>query len=171
MMRPIVLYHSSNARSRQLATAVATTIGADVALLGDGDTSDFWRSLGRAFDALARDLPGAPQDVRENFDLVVVGDSHLAARAGGSAPKAAVPVRVFLRFHDDDAEPLGLFVTYSEEAPARGSGPVAESVTIARGLTRIKYALGEAGEDSLPLPEAVQAVEATLKLRMVDRLA
>jgi hypothetical protein len=166
------LYHSANARSRELATSVATVIGADVALLGDSDTSDFWHSLGRAFDALARDLPGKVQDVRENFDLVVVGDSHMAARPDGAGPDSTVPVRVFLRFHDDDAEPIGLFVTYSDDATAHpGGGPVAETVTIARGLTRIRYALGEAGAGSLPLPEAVQAVEATLKLRMVDRLA
>jgi len=171
-MRPIVLYRSANARSRQLATSVATVIGADVALLGDSDTSDFWHSLGRAFDALARDLPGKVQDVRENVDLVVVGDSQMAARPDGAGPSPTVPVRVFLRFHDGDAEPIGLFVTYSDDATGRpGSGPVAETVTIARGLTRLRYALGESGDDLPPQPEAVQALEATLKLRMVDRLA
>lgn len=171
-MRPIVLYHSSNAKSRSLATSVATVIGADIALLGDHDISEFWRSLGRALDALSRDLPGEARDVHENFDLVVVGDTHLAAGVDGVDAKAIVPVRVFLRFHDDDAEPIGLFVTYSDDNPAHpGAGPVAESVTIARGLTRIRYAFGETGENFVPLPEAIKALEATLELRMVDRLA
>ena len=170
-MRPIVLYHASNAKSRELATLVAAAVGADVALLGDSDASDFWRSLGRTFDALARDLPGEGRDVRENFDLVVVGDSHLA-RADGSVSKAVGPVRVFLRFHDDDAEPIGVFVTYSDAATAlAGCGPAAESVTIARGLTRIRYALGGTEEDAPPLPAGIKALETTLELRMVDRLA
>lgn len=172
-MRPIVLYHLSNSKSRELATAVALAIGAEIAPLGDNDTSDFWGGLSLAFDTLSRDLPDEAREIHENFDLVVVGDSHLAARVpGDSTLRTAVVVRVFLRFRDDDSEPIGLFVTYSEEAPAYpGQAPVAESVTVARGLMRIKYALGETGEGAMPSPEAVQAIEAALRLRMVDRLA
>ncbi|MHB1104541.1 MAG: hypothetical protein ACYC0C_17555 [Devosia sp.] len=147
-------------------------IGAEIAPLGNNDTSDFWGGLRLAFDTLSRDLPDVAGEIHENFDLVVVGDSHLAARMPGSTSRAAVVVRVFLRFRDDDSEPIGLFVTYSEDAPTYpGQAPVAESVTVARGLMRIKYSLGETGEGAVPSPEAVRAIEAALRLRMVDRLA
>lgn len=170
-MRPMVLYHLSNSKSREIASAVAYAIGAEIAPLGANDSSDFWGSLGRAFDTLARDLPGGAGGIHENFDLVVVGDSRLAGHMSGPGAHPSVAVRVFLRFHDDDNEPIGFFVTYSEDLPTfPGQAPVAESVTVARGLTRIKYALGESAEGALPSPEAVQAVEAALRLRMVDKL-
>jgi hypothetical protein len=171
IMRPIVLYRLTNSKSREIATAVASAIGAETAPLGDSDNSNFWGGLSLAFDTLARDLPDEPGAIHETFDLVVVGDSHMAARVHGPGPRPAVAVRVFLRFRDDDSEPIGLFVTYSEDPPTYpGQAPVAESVTVARGLTRIKYALGASGEGALPSPEAVQAVEAALRLRMVDKL-
>lgn len=80
-------------------------------------------------------------------------------------------MRVFLRFHDDDRETIGLFVTYNEDLPAYpGQTPAAESVTVARGLTRIKLGLAESGEGATPLPEAVHSIEAALRQRMVDML-
>lgn len=169
-MRPIVLYHLSGSKSREIATAVAAAIGAEAAPLGDNVNSDFWGSLSVAFDTLARDLPGGEGEYHEKFDLVVVGGSRPAPQTPGSE-RGPVPVRVFLRFSDDDSEPIGLFVTYSEDMPIYpGQGPVAEGVTVARGLTRIRYALGETDDDAPPSPEVVHAVEAALRLRMVDRL-
>lgn len=170
-MRPIVLYHLSSSGARQVASAVASAIGAEIAPLGDSPASDFWDSLGLAFDTLARELPGEVEAPHQNFDLVVVGDSHLTGFSHSTGSRASIPVRVFLRFHDDDREPIGLFVTYNEELPAYpGQTPAAESVTVARGLTRIKLALGESVEGATPSPETVRAIEAALRQRMVDRL-
>lgn len=171
-MRPIVLYHLSHSGARQVAEAVASAIDAEITPLGDNPTSDFWGSLGLAFDTLARELPSEVEGAHQNFDLVVVGDSHLTEFSHQTGSRTSIPVRVFLRFHDDDREPMGLFVTYNEDLPAYpGQGPAAESVTVARGLTRIKFALGESGEGATPSPEAVQAIEAALRQHLVDRLA
>ena len=170
-MRPIVLYHLSSLGSRQVADAVALAIGAEIVPLGDNPASDFWCSLGMAFDALAPELPGEVGGQHQNFDLVVVGDSYLTGISHGADSRSSIPVRVFLRFHDDNREPIGLFVTYNEDLPAYpGQTPVAESVTVARGLTRIRFALGESGEGATPSPGTVQAIEAALRQRMVDRL-
>lgn len=76
-MRPIVLYHLSNLGSRQVADAVASAIGAEVAALGDNSTPDLSSSLGLAFDTLARELPDEVERHHQNFDLVVFGDSHI----------------------------------------------------------------------------------------------
>jgi len=170
-MRPVVLFHLSNSRSRGLAGAVAQAIGAEIAPLGDNDGSDFWGCLSRAFDTLARDLPLGAGDAHEKFDVVVVGDSRLASHHASAHGRVGTAVRVFLRFRDDDSEPIGLFVTYSEDPPTYpGQAPVPESVTVAHGLTRIKYALGETGDGAMPSPEAVHAVEAALRMRMLDKL-
>lgn len=171
-MRPIVLYRTKNAKSREIATAVALAIGAEAASLGDSDSSDFWVGLARTFDIIARSLPDEEsRQVHENFDLVVVGDTRLASRLPGADAYAAVAVRVFLRFRDESSEPLGLFVTYGEDVPTYpGQPPVPDSVTVARGLLRITYALTEAGEGALLSPEAAQAVETALRLHMVDKL-
>lgn len=152
--------------------AVASAIGAEAASLGDNDSSDFWGGLGRAFDIMARTLPDEEsRQVHENFDLVVVGDTRLASRLPGSDAHTAVAVRVFLRFRDDSSEPIGLFVTYGEDLPTYpGQAPIPESVTIARGLRRITYALSESGEGALLSHDAAQAVAAALRLHMVDKL-
>lgn len=169
-MRPIVLYRISSSEMRRIAEAVALAIGADVVALGSSSTSDFWGGLGLAFDVLARELPGHDEEQHQNFDLVIYGD-HLPGLSPNIDPRASTPVRIFLRFHDDDREPIGLFVAYNEDLPVYpGQSLAAESVTVARGLTRIKVALGESSDGATPSPEAVHAVEAALRQRMVDRL-
>ena len=146
-------------------------IGGEIAALGDNLTSDFWGSVALAFDTLAPELPSEVGGHHQNFDLVVFGNSHLPGFSHKTGSRTSVPVRVFLRFHDDDREPIGLFVTYNEHLLVYpGQDPVAESITVARGLTRIKFALGESGEGATPSSETGQAIEAALRQRMIDRL-